>query len=61
MQGIVFPPTVVIIPTYHEIANLSRLVPAVLAISSSIRLLVIDNALPDGTGRQAERLAASLG
>ena len=61
MQRIVFPPTVVIIPTYNEIANLSRLVPAVLAIPSSIRLLVIDNALPDGTGRQAERLAASLG
>jgi dolichol-phosphate mannosyltransferase len=44
MQGIALPPTVVVIPTYNEIANLSRLVPEVLAISPSIRLLVVDDA-----------------
>jgi dolichol-phosphate mannosyltransferase len=61
MQGIALPPTVVVIPTYNEIANLSRLVPEVLAISPSIRLLVVDDASSDGTGMEADRLVASLG
>ena len=61
MQGIALPPTVVVIPTYNEIANLSRLVPEVLAISPSIRLLVVDDASTDGTGVEADRLGASSG
>jgi dolichol-phosphate mannosyltransferase len=61
MQGIALPPTVVVIPTYNEIANLSRLVPEVLAISPSIRLLVVDDASSDGTGMEADRLVASSG
>jgi len=61
MQGIALPPTVIVIPTYNEIANLSRLVPEVLAISPSIRLLVVDDASSDGTGMEADRLVASLG
>ena len=61
MQEIAFPPTVVVIPTYNEIANISRLVPAVLAISPSIRLLIVDDASSDGTGMEADRLAAALG
>jgi dolichol-phosphate mannosyltransferase len=61
MQGIALPTTVVVIPTYNEITNLSRLVPEVLAISPSIRLLVVDDASSDGTGMEADRLVASLG
>ena len=61
MQGIAIPPTVVVIPTYNEIENLSRLEPEVLAISPSIRLLVVDDASSDGTGMEADRLVATLG
>ncbi|MCQ2180638.1 MAG: polyprenol monophosphomannose synthase [Bacteroidales bacterium] len=39
----------VIIPTYNEIENISRIISAVLALEGSYNILVIDDGSPDGT------------
>lgn len=46
----------VVIPTYNERSNLAVLVPELLGLDS-VRVLVVDDASPDGTGDEAERLA----
>ncbi len=40
---------VVIIPTYNEIENISRMIDTVLALKAGFDLLVIDDSSPDGT------------
>jgi dolichol-phosphate mannosyltransferase len=45
----------VILPTYNERENLSEIVPRVLA--QGARVLVVDDASPDGTGAVADELA----
>lgn len=49
----------VIIPTYNEIENISRMIDVVLALEGDFHMLVIDDGSPDGTAavvreRQAE-------
>jgi dolichol-phosphate mannosyltransferase len=51
--------SLVIVPTYNESENLSRLVPAILDIRPDLDILVVDDNSPDGTGQIAEALAAS--
>ncbi len=51
-----FVTTLVLIPTYNERENLPALVRALLS-QPSTRLLVIDDASPDGTGAVADELA----
>ena len=41
--------TLVIIPTYNEAENITRLVPAVLGQAPNIELLIVDDGSPDGT------------
>ncbi|HEX6133023.1 MAG TPA: polyprenol monophosphomannose synthase [Longimicrobiales bacterium] len=53
------PRGLVIIPTYNERENLSRLVPLVLEQDPRLDVLIIDDASPDGTGEVAEALAAA--
>lgn len=48
----------VVLPTYNERKNLSRLLPAILEVDPDLDLLVIDDNSPDGTGEEADRLAA---
>jgi len=48
----------VIIPTFNERDNLSRLVPQVLEQDGRLEVLVIDDGSPDGTGEVADRLVA---
>ena len=46
--------SLVIIPTYNELENLPRLIPAVLSQDESIHILVVDDGSPDGTGNFVE-------
>ena len=48
----------VIIPTYNERENITRLIDAVLYQDPSIDVLVIDDGSPDGTGQLADEIAA---
>lgn len=48
----------VIVPTYNEIDNIGALAAAVLDSTPDVRLLVVDDGSPDGTGAEAERVAA---
>lgn len=49
----------VIIPTYNERDNITRLVPDVLAQDARLDVLIVDDASPDGTGEVADALAAA--
>lgn len=46
-------------PTYNEADNVERIIPVVLAQSSELDVLVIDDNSPDGTGDIVERMARS--
>src|SRR5207247_1271993 len=55
------PRAVVCLPTYNEAENVDAVVRALVAIlGGDDRVLVIDDASPDGTGEIADRLAAEL-
>jgi dolichol-phosphate mannosyltransferase len=51
--------TLVVVPTYNERENLPELVRGVLA-HAGYRVLVVDDASPDGTGAVADALAAEF-
>jgi dolichol-phosphate mannosyltransferase len=46
----------VIIPTYNERENISRLIPAILKVDSSLHILVIDDGSPDQTAAEVARM-----
>jgi len=47
----------VVTPTFNEAENLPRLVSALFALPLDLRLLVVDDNSPDGTGKLADELA----
>lgn len=49
--------TTVVIPTYNEAENLPKLVSALFSLPLDLRLLVVDDNSPDGTGQLADQLA----
>ncbi len=52
----------IVIPTYNEAENLPRLAQAVFALPMvDLRILVVDDNSPDGTGKLAESLSAEYG
>jgi len=53
------PKAVVCLPTYNERENLEAMLRALA--DKGVRVLVIDDNSPDGTGELADRLAAQLG
>ena len=46
----------VIVPTYNEIENISKIVAAVMKLSPDMDLLVVDDNSPDGTGAKIKEL-----
>jgi dolichol-phosphate mannosyltransferase len=50
------PRAVVLLPTYNEIDNLGRIVPAILE-AATVDILILDDNSPDGTGALADHLA----
>jgi dolichol-phosphate mannosyltransferase len=48
---------VVVVATYNECENVRRLIPALLGLHPGLRVLVVDDASPDGTGAAVEELA----
>jgi dolichol-phosphate mannosyltransferase len=53
------PSVVVVIPTYDERENLGAVATDVLALGDAYRLIVVDDASPDGTGELAEALVTA--
>ncbi|MDQ8167137.1 MAG: polyprenol monophosphomannose synthase [Gemmatimonadota bacterium] len=47
----------VIVPTYNECENVTRIVPLILAQDERLDVLVVDDNSPDGTGKLADTLA----
>ena len=47
----------IVIPTYNEAENLPKLVSALFSLPLDLRLLVVDDNSPDGTGRLAQELS----
>jgi dolichol-phosphate mannosyltransferase len=48
----------VVIPTFNEAENVSRLIPAVLAQSPAIDILIVDDHSPDGTAGRVKAMMA---
>jgi dolichol-phosphate mannosyltransferase len=52
---------IVILPTYNEVENIVKIVPAILRQDADLDVLVVDDNSPDGTGSAAENLARQTG
>ena len=50
--------SLIIVPTYNELENIRRLLPELMALDPDIRVLVVDDNSPDGTGKLADEWAA---
>ena len=50
---------VVIVPTYNERENITRIVPLILAQDDRLEVLVVDDNSPDGTGDLVDEMAAA--
>ena len=50
--------SLIIVPTYNELENLRRLLLELMDLGPDVRVLVVDDNSPDGTGRLADELAA---
>lgn len=51
--------TAVIVPTYNEVENITRLVTAILELQLPVQVVVVDDNSPDGTASAVEKLAAA--
>lgn len=60
-QSLPYADTWVVLPTYNEAQNLLGISRAILEALPGARLLVVDDASPDGTGQLADGLAADDG
>lgn len=51
--------SLVVVPTYNERDNISRMIDAVLAKEASLDILVVDDGSPDGTGSLVAAIASA--
>lgn len=52
--------TIVVVPTYNEVENLPKLIEVLLKLPvPDLNVLVVDDHSPDGTGQEADRIAAN--
>ncbi len=51
-----FPRTLLCIPTFNEVENISELIRRIDAVSPKLDVLIIDDASPDGTAQAVKRL-----
>lgn len=49
--------TLIVIPTYNEVTNISRMLPVLMELSLSPHVLVVDDASPDGTASAVKSFA----
>ncbi|OQX50858.1 hypothetical protein B5M47_02865 [candidate division CPR3 bacterium 4484_211] len=49
--------TYVVVPTYNEAENIESLLKEILSLNLGVRILIVDDNSPDGTGRIAEELS----
>jgi dolichol-phosphate mannosyltransferase len=50
----------IIIPTYNEVENITRLIPQVLNKNAAIEILVVDDNSPDGTAEAVEKMIGDV-
>src|SRR5512136_2073591 len=51
------PGTMIVIPTYNEAGNLAKIAAELFDLNvDGLEILVVDDASPDGTGQEADRL-----
>ncbi len=50
--------TLIIIPTYNEIENLSQIVAAIFSFAPKTDVLIVDDNSPDGTGQLADQMGS---
>jgi glycosyltransferase involved in cell wall biosynthesis len=55
------PRVAVVLPTYNERQNIEEALRRTLATGDAVRVIVVDDSSPDGTGEIVERLAAESG
>ncbi len=48
--------SLIIIPTYNELENISRLLPELLNMYENLDILIVDDNSPDGTGKYIEEM-----
>jgi dolichol-phosphate mannosyltransferase len=51
------PKATVVVPTYNEAENISRLLPELIALPDHVSVIIVDDASPDGTGALADSFA----
>lgn len=54
----IFPKSLVIIPTYNEKDNIPLIIPEVLKQDPCLEVLVVDDGSPDGTGEPSSMMEA---